>query len=85
MWNIRLCICEECKTFTHFINLSRVLTQNMVSLLYEQTMRFLKKTEKDEEFIRTIKGLGESLEQIIQQNNAIDIYEVILPIMYLTI
>jgi dynein intermediate chain 2 len=47
-------------------------------------MRFLKKTEKDEEFIRTIKGLGESLEQIIQQNNAIDIYEVILPIMYLT-
>ena len=49
-----------------------------------QTMRFLKKTEKDEEFIRTIKGLGESLEQIIQQNNAIDIYEVILSIMYLT-
>ena len=49
-----------------------------------QPMRFLKKTEKDEEFIRTIKGLGESLEQIIQQNNAIDIYEVILPIMYLT-
>ena len=39
-------------------------------------MRFLKKTEKDEEYIRTIKGLGESLEHIIRQNNAIDIYEV---------
>lgn len=39
-------------------------------------MRFLKKTEKDEEYIRTIKGLGESLEHMIRQNNAIDIYEV---------
>ena len=42
----------------------------------EQTMRWLKKTEKDEEYIRTIKGLGESLEHMIRQNNAIDIYEV---------
>ena len=42
----------------------------------EQTMRYLKKTEKDEEYIRTIKGLGESLEHMIRQNNAIDIYEV---------
>ena len=38
-------------------------------------MRFLKKTEKDEEYIKTIKGLGESLEHMIRQNNAIDIYE----------
>ena len=44
----------------------------------EQTMRWLKKTEKDEEYIRTIKGLGESLEHMIRQNNAIDIYEVSL-------
>ena len=41
----------------------------------EQTLRFIKKTEKDEDYIRTIKGLGESLEMMIRQNNAIDIYE----------
>ena len=41
----------------------------------EQTMRFLKKTEKDEEYIKTIKVLGESLEHMLRQNNAIDIYE----------
>mmetsp|Transcript_27129 Transcript_27129/g.55272 ORF Transcript_27129/g.55272 Transcript_27129/m.55272 type:complete len:571 (-) Transcript_27129:175-1887(-) len=41
----------------------------------EQTLRFIKKTEKDEDYIRTIKGLGESLEHMIRQNNAIDIYE----------
>jgi len=37
---------------------------------------FLEKKEKDKEYIRTIKGLGESLEHMIRQNNAIDIYEV---------
>mmetsp|Transcript_30238 Transcript_30238/g.59057 ORF Transcript_30238/g.59057 Transcript_30238/m.59057 type:complete len:567 (+) Transcript_30238:151-1851(+) len=41
----------------------------------EQTLRFIKKTEKDEDYIRTIKSLGESLELMIRQNNAIDIYE----------
>ncbi len=41
----------------------------------EQTLRFIKKTEKDEDYIRTIKSLGESLEHMIRQNNAIDIYE----------
>ena len=41
----------------------------------EQTLRFIKKTEKDEDYIRTIKNLGESLEHMVRQNNAIDIYE----------
>lgn len=41
----------------------------------EHTIRFRKKIEKDEEYVRSIKTLGDSMEQCIKQNNAIDIYE----------
>ncbi|KAG4098935.1 WD40-repeat-containing domain protein [Neocallimastix lanati (nom. inval.)] len=41
----------------------------------EHTIRFRKKIEKDEEYIKVIKNLGDSMEQCIKQNNAIDIYE----------
>uniref|UniRef100_A0A7M5US50 Dynein intermediate chain 3, ciliary n=1 Tax=Clytia hemisphaerica TaxID=252671 RepID=A0A7M5US50_9CNID len=41
----------------------------------EQTMRFRKKIEKDEQYINTIQNLGDVMERCIQQNNAIDIYE----------
>jgi len=41
----------------------------------EQTMRFRKKVEKDEQYITAIQTLGETMERCIQQNNAIDIYE----------
>ena len=42
----------------------------------EQTTRYRKKIEKDEEYIRQIKALGEGVEHSIMQNNAIDIYQV---------
>ena len=42
----------------------------------EQTTRYRKKIEKDEEYIRQVKALGEGVEHSIMQNNAIDIYEV---------
>merc|ERR1719313_1911402 len=41
----------------------------------EQTTRYRKKIEKDEEYIRQIKALGEGVEHSIMQNNAIDIYQ----------
>ncbi|KAH6582055.1 hypothetical protein BASA61_008681 [Batrachochytrium salamandrivorans] len=41
----------------------------------EHTIRYRKKIEKDEEYMRSIKTLGESMEHCIKQNNAIDIYE----------
>jgi dynein intermediate chain 2 len=41
----------------------------------EATSRFRKKVEKDENYGKTIHILGERVEQIIRQNNAIDIYE----------
>ena len=41
----------------------------------EQTTRYRKKIEKDEEYIRQVKALGEGVEHSIMQNNAIDIYE----------
>lgn len=41
----------------------------------EQTIRFRKKVEKDEDYIKSIKLLGTSIETLIKQNNAIDIYE----------
>ena len=44
----------------------------------EQTTRYRKKIEKDEEYIRQVKALGEGVEHSIMQNNAIDIYEVAL-------
>lgn len=40
-----------------------------------QVIRFRKKVEKDEDYIRTVVRLGGMVEQLIKQNNAIDIYE----------
>ena len=42
----------------------------------EQTTRYRKKVEKDEEYIRQVKALGEGVEHSIMQNSAIDIYQV---------
>lgn len=41
----------------------------------DQTARFRKKVEKDEEYIREVKALADVVEHSIRQNNAIDIYE----------
>ena len=41
----------------------------------EAVSRFRKKVEKEESYAKTIATLGERVEQIIRQNNAIDIYE----------
>ena len=42
----------------------------------EHTIRFRKKVEKDEDYIRQVKNLGDAVEQSIMQNYAIDIYQV---------
>jgi len=41
----------------------------------EQTIRYRKKVEKDESYMNTIVALGNTVEHVIKQNNAIDIYE----------
>ncbi|KAL4648624.1 dynein intermediate chain 2, axonemal-like [Arapaima gigas] len=41
----------------------------------EHTMRFRKKVEKDENYIKAILKLGIQMEHSIKQNNAIDIYQ----------
>ncbi|XP_055096748.1 dynein axonemal intermediate chain 2 isoform X1 [Symphalangus syndactylus] len=41
----------------------------------EQTIRFRKKVEKDENYVNAIMQLGSIMEHCIKQNNAIDIYE----------
>ncbi|XP_012384708.2 dynein axonemal intermediate chain 2 isoform X1 [Dasypus novemcinctus] len=41
----------------------------------EQTIRFRKKVEKDENYINAIMQLGSIMEHCIKQNNAIDIYQ----------
>uniref|UniRef100_A0AAR2JBL9 Dynein, axonemal, intermediate chain 2b n=2 Tax=Pygocentrus nattereri TaxID=42514 RepID=A0AAR2JBL9_PYGNA len=41
----------------------------------EQTIRFRKKVEKDENYVNTIMQLGSHMEHCIRQNNAIDIYQ----------
>lgn len=41
----------------------------------EHTIRYRKKVEKDEDYIRTVTALGSAVEQLVKQNNAIDIYE----------
>ena len=38
--------------------------------------RYKKKVEKDEEYIKQIKALGDAVEGDIKQNYAIDIYQV---------
>jgi dynein intermediate chain 2 len=41
----------------------------------EHTLRYRKKIEKDEDYIKSVKSLSDSMEHCIKQNNAIDIYE----------
>ncbi|PSC71021.1 dynein intermediate chain axonemal isoform B [Micractinium conductrix] len=41
----------------------------------EALLRFRKKVEKDEDYIRTVVRLGAVVEDLVKQNNAIDIYE----------
>uniref|UniRef100_A0A8C0FKW8 Dynein intermediate chain 2, axonemal n=1 Tax=Bubo bubo TaxID=30461 RepID=A0A8C0FKW8_BUBBB len=41
----------------------------------EQTIRFRKKVEKDENYINTVMHLGALMEHCVKQNNAINIYE----------
>lgn len=41
----------------------------------EHTIRYRKKVEKSEEYGHAVKNMGESMEHVIKQNNAIDIYE----------
>jgi phosphomannomutase len=41
----------------------------------EHVIRYRKKVEKDEDYIKTISLLGTQVEELIKQNNAIDIYE----------
>jgi len=45
----------------------------------DQTTRFKKKIEKDEEYIRSVKSLVEMLEPDIQQNYSLDIYQDYFP------
>ncbi|KAI8806510.1 WD40-repeat-containing domain protein [Cladochytrium replicatum] len=41
----------------------------------EHTIRYRKKIEKDDEYLRAVKNLGSVMEHCIKQNNAIDIYQ----------
>jgi dynein intermediate chain 2 len=41
----------------------------------EHTIRYRKKVEKDEDYIRTVASLGGKLEELVKQNNSIDIYQ----------
>jgi dynein intermediate chain 2 len=41
----------------------------------EHTIRYKKKIEKDEEYMKSVQTMGNSMEHCIKQNNAIDIYE----------
>ena len=41
----------------------------------EHTLRYRKKVEKDDDYVKTIKALSDQMEHCIKQNNAIDIYE----------
>ncbi|MEQ2275609.1 Dynein intermediate chain 2, axonemal, partial [Xenotaenia resolanae] len=41
----------------------------------EQTIRFRKKVEKEENYINSLQHLGSVMEHCIKQNNAIDIYQ----------
>jgi len=41
----------------------------------EQTARFRKRVEKEEEYVNAVKGMAMTVEHCLKQNNAIDIYE----------
>lgn len=42
----------------------------------EHTIRYRKKVEKDEDYITTVSNLSSSVEELVKQNNAVDIYQV---------
>lgn len=41
----------------------------------EHVIRYRKKVEKDEDYIKTVVSLGSAVEDLVKQNNALDIYE----------
>ncbi|KAJ9518585.1 hypothetical protein QJQ45_018616 [Haematococcus lacustris] len=41
----------------------------------EHTIRYRKKVEKDEDYIKTVGILGQKVEELVKQNNAVDIYQ----------
>lgn len=41
----------------------------------EHVIRYRKKVEKDEDYIKTVVSLGSSVEDLVKQNNSLDIYE----------
>ena len=41
----------------------------------DQTMRFRKKIEKDDNYVKTAMGLASVMESCIKQNNALEIYQ----------
>ncbi len=41
----------------------------------EHTIRYRKKVEKDEDYVRTVAMLGGEVEELVKQNNAVDIYQ----------
>lgn len=41
----------------------------------EHTIRYRKKVEKDEDYIKTVLTLGAAVEELIKQNNSVDIYQ----------
>eukprot|EP00741_Cyanophora_paradoxa_P011365 tig00020556_g10978.t1 len=41
----------------------------------DQCIRFRKRVEKDEDYIRTIVGLGDALDHALKQNLAVDVYQ----------
>ena len=41
----------------------------------EQVIRYRRKVEKDEDYVRMVARLGGVAEALVKQNNAIDIYE----------
>lgn len=77
------------RTSLLFINLPQVNTVAVVSMPksmahaeggwakddVEGLLRFRRKVEKDEDYIRTVVRLGAVVEDLVKQNNAIDIYE----------
>ena len=41
----------------------------------EHTIRYRKKVEKDEDYVKTVVILGGSVEELVKQNNAVDMYQ----------
>lgn len=41
----------------------------------EHTIRYRKKVEKDEDYIKTVSALSTAVEELVKQNNAVDIYQ----------